>query len=187
MAVTVVSGVAGVGLSTICQEARRKLSDEYTLINFGDSMLEQAAVHGITTDRDELSSLSRRNTRRLQRRAGEYVADHADDGQILLVTHLAVETDEGFIDGLPDDVLSEISPNRFVIVEADPESILDRRDRSDRDLDRTSPRAIEFEQHLNRTAALEYARQADVPIQFIENEEDIEDAAVEVAGLLSDN
>jgi adenylate kinase len=185
MAVTVVSGVTGVGLSSICQEARRGLSDEYTLVNFGDSMLEQAAAHGITTNRDELSSLSRRNIRRLQRRAGEYVADRAEDGTVLLVTHLAVETEEGFIDGLPDDVLGEISPDRFVIVEADPESILDRRERSDRALERTSPRAIDFEQHLNRTAAFEYARQADIPIRFIENEDDIEDAAADVAELLS--
>lgn len=186
MSVTIVSGVTGVGLSSVCREARRRLSDEYTLINFGDSMLEQAATAGITTDRDELSSLSPRETRRLQRRAGEYVADMAADGPILLVTHLTVKTEEGFIDGLPSDVLGDVSPRRFVIVEADPETIVDRRERSDRDVSIPSKRAIEFEQQLDRTAAFEYARECDAPIRFIENEDDVEAAGETLARYLSD-
>lgn len=185
MSVTVISGVTGVGLSSVCQETRRQLSDEYTLINFGDSMLEQAATAGITTDRDELSSLSRREIRRLQRRAGEYVADMAEDRRVLLATHLTVSTEAGFIGGLPDDVLSEVSPERFVVLEAAPETIVERRERSDRSVEVPSPRAIEFEQDLNRSAAFEYARELNAPIQFVENENDVEEAAEAVAGLLS--
>ncbi|GAB7091110.1 adenylate kinase [Halorubrum luteum] len=186
MSVTPISGVTGVGLSSVCREARRRLSDEYTLINFGDSMLEQAATAGITTDRDELSSLSRREIRRLQRRAGEYVADVAEDDRVLLATHLTVKTENGFIDGLPNDVLNEITPQRFVVLEATPETILDRRERSDRSVDLPSPRAVEFEQHLNRAAAFEYARELNAPVQFVENEDDIDEAAEAVVGLLSE-
>ena len=185
MSVTVISGVTGVGLSSVCRETRRRLSDEYTLINFGDSMLEQAATAGITTDRDELSSLSHRDIRRLQRRAGEYVADMAEDKRILLATHLTVKTETGFIDGLPDDVLNEVSPERFVVVEAAPETIIERREHSDRSVELPSPRAIEFEQHLGRTAAFEYARELNAPVQFVENENDVEEAAEAVTGLLS--
>ena len=184
MAITVVSGVTGVGMSSICQTARRNLSDEYTLINFGDSMLEQAAAHDITTNRDELSSLSHRSIRRLQRRAGEFVADRAEADHVLLATHLAVDTDKGFIDGLPDDVLGEISPDRFVVIEADPALIVDRRDRSDRNIEPTSPRTIEFEQHLNRSAALEYARDRNAPIEFIENSGQVGEAATELLEIL---
>lgn len=185
MSVTIISGVTGVGLSSVCQETRRRLSDEYTLINFGDSMLEQAATVGITTDRDELSSLSRREIRRLQRRAGEYVADRAETQRILLATHLTVKTEDGYIDGLPNDVLSDVSPTQFVILEADPETIIERRDRSDRVTGTTSPRAIEFEQHLNRAAVFEYARGQDAPIEYVENESDVEEAAAAVTDLVS--
>lgn len=189
MSVTVVSGVTGVGLSSICREARQRLPEEYTLINFGDSMLEQAATHGITTNRDELSGLSPRQIRRLQRRGGEYVSDQATEGPVLLATHLSVETSEGYIDGLPDDVLSEIAPERFVLVEADPERIIERRERSDRDLEIGSQRSIEFEQHLNRTAAFEYARSENVPLQLVENDQadDIGRAARELADLLENS
>ncbi|WP_302081845.1 adenylate kinase [Salinibaculum rarum] len=181
MTVTLVSGVTGVGLSSICQEVRRSLSEDYKLINFGDSMLEQAATHNITTDRDELTSLSPTETRRLQRRAGEYVADQAATSNIILTTHLAVQTRAGYVHGLPDDVLRDVAPSAFVLVEASPETIIERREASDRELKDVTPRAVEFEQDLNRTAALEYARDRGAPVQFVENQDSIDDAAMQIA------
>ena len=181
MSVTLVSGVTGVGLSSICQEVRGRLDDSHTLVNFGDVMLEQAATHDITVDRDELSTLSRTQTRRLQRRAAEYVADQAERGDILLSTHLAVETQAGYVHGLPDGVLHDVAPTAFVLVEAAPGAILERRAESDRDLDTVTERQVAFEQHLNRTVALEYARERDAPIHFVENEGSVDEAAEHVA------
>ena len=184
MSVTLVSGVTGVGLSTICQQARRRVGEGYTLVNFGDVMLEQAMTHGINVDRDDLSALSRTQTRRLQRRAAEYVADEAQDSEIILSTHLAVETQAGYVHGLPDGVLRDVSPSQFVLVEADPHAISERREGSDRDVQARSTRRIGFEQDLNRTAALEYARERDAPIQYIENEGSVDEAADALADLL---
>lgn len=184
MSVTLLSGVTGVGLSSICQNVRGRLGDGYKLINFGDAMLEQAATHDITVHRDELSELSRTQTRRLQRRAAEYVADQAEESDILLSAHLAVETSAGYVHGLPDGVLHDVAPTAFVLVEAAPETILDRRTESDRDLDASSEREVEFEQHLNRTAALEYARDRDAPIYFVENAGSVEHAAEHIASQL---
>ncbi|OYR88207.1 adenylate kinase, partial [Halorubrum distributum] len=90
MSVTLVSGVNGVGLSSVCQAVRRGLGDGYKLINFGDVMLEQAAAMGITTERAQLGTLSQTETRRLQRRAGEFVAEEAATTNVILSTHLAV-------------------------------------------------------------------------------------------------
>ena len=153
MAVTLFSGVTGVGLSTICQAVRARVGDEFLLINFGDVMLEQAATHNITSDRQELSALSQRQTQRLQRRAGEYVADKATSNHIILSTHLAVETEAGYIHGLPDSV---------------------------------SEREIEFAQQLNRTAAFEYARDRNAHIQFIENENSVNEAVEKTVDILTD-
>lgn len=183
MSLTLLSGVPGVGLSSIAQEARRRLED-YQLINFGDVMLEEAAVQDLATSRDGLSKLSRRETLRLQRRAGEYVADHAQGTNVLLTTHLAVETDAGYLLGLPDDVLRDVSPDRFVLVEATTETILDRRDVSSREYGNASTVAVQFEQDLNRAAAIQYAATIDVPIQMIENEGDVEDAAADLVAVL---
>ena len=184
MSVTLVSGVNGVGLSSVCQAVRRGLGDGYKLINFGDVMLEQAAAMGITTERAQLGTLSQTETRRLQRRAGEFVSREAATTNVILSTHLAVETLEGYVQGLPVEVLHDVSPDAFVLVEADPETILERRRESDRDLDGVTERKIDFEQDLNRSAALQYARDQNAPVQFIENEGELEDAVERLADAL---
>lgn len=177
MTVTLVSGVTGVGLSSVCQTARRKLGDGYKLINFGDVMLEQAATSGVATGRGDLATLSQRQTRRLQRRAGEFVADEAESTNIILSTHLAVETEDGYIQGLPAEVLHDVSPTTFALVEASSETILERRQNSSRETPEATERKIAFEQDLNRSAALQYARDQNAPVRFIENEGSVEEAA----------
>jgi adenylate kinase len=184
MSVTLVSGVTGVGLSSVCQAVRRGLGEGYKLINFGDVMLEQAAVNGITTERSELADLSEVQTRRLQRRASEFVADEAASTDVILSTHLAVETKAGYVQGMPAEVLHDVSPSAFVLVEASPETILDRRREGDRDVPEVSERKISFEQDLNRSAALQYARDQDAPVRFIENEGSIAEAAERLAETL---
>ena len=184
MSVTLVSGVTGVGLSSVCQAVRSKLGDTYKLINFGDVMLEQAATAGITTDRSELAALTQAQTRRLQRRAGEFIADEAIQTNVILSTHLAVETEAGYVQGLPEEVLQDVSPNTFILVEADPQTVLNRRTETDTEGVTATERKIAFEQHLNRSAALQYARDQGAPVQFLENEGSIEEAAERLAANL---
>ena len=180
MGVTVVAGVRGVGVSAVCARARAALSDDYELINFGDVMLEQAAVRGTTVERSALSDLSTREIHRLQRRAGEYVADRAQACEVILSTHLAVETAEGLLPGLPDAVVSDVAPDRFVVVEATPEAIADRRD------DAPSPRQIDFQLDVHRAAATAYAVRTDAPVALLDNTDDVDDAAAELAATLGD-
>ena len=170
MPVTLLSGVTGVGLTSICQRVRAELDDGYLLLNFGDIMLEEAATQNITTERGDLATLSQRQIRRLQRRAGEYVADAATESNVLLSTHLTVRTDHGYIHGLPDSVLRDVAPSTVVLVEAAPETVLERRAESGRSVEEVTERQIEFEQSLNRTAALECARERNTPVAFVENE-----------------
>lgn len=184
MSVTLLSGVPGVGLSSISERARRQLDEEYKLINFGDVMLEHAATRDWATRRSELGTLTRRQTRRLQRRAGEFVADSTGTADILLTTHLAVETDAGYLHGFPDAVLRDVNPGQFVLVEAAPETIFERREDADREYGDATVRTIEFEQDINRTAAFEYAVSVDAPVRLVENEGDIDEAAGAVANVL---
>jgi len=176
MGITVVAGVPGVGLSTLVERVRPQLDDGFELINFGDVMLEQAAVADLATSRSELGGLSQRETRRLQRRAGEFVADRAASRQVLLTTHLVVETTAGFLPGLPEAVLADVAPDRLVVVEAEPELIVERRADSERDYGGGSAHAVEFEQDLGRSAAFEYALTAEAPVSLVENEGEIEAA-----------
>jgi len=185
MGVTLVSGVPGVGTSAVCETARRQLDDGYELVNFGDIMLEQAAANGLATEREQLPELSLRETRRLQRRAAEYVADRAGVRELLVTTYLAAETDEGYLPGLPESALADVAPERFVLVEAAPATILERRSQAPRSYERSpTEREVAFQQDLNRAAAVSYALRTGAPVQLLENTGSVEDAAEQLAGTL---
>lgn len=183
MGVTLVSGVPGVGASTVCETTRRRLDDDYQLINFRDVMLEQAAARGLATQRDDLPRLTARETRRLQRRAGEYVADRSEVRDVLLNTYLAVETEDGYLPGLTSDVFDGVVPDRFVLFEAAPETIVERRRESDRPYDE-SVREVRFQQELNRTATVDFAADTGAPVRHVENEGSVEDAAANLTAAL---
>jgi adenylate kinase len=53
---------------------------------------------------------------------------------------------------------------------------LERRAESGRRVEDVTEREIEFEQSLNRTAALECARDRNTPVQFVENEGRVSEA-----------
>ena len=185
MDVTVVSGVPGVGSSSVCRAARRRLDDGYGLINFGDVMLEAAASRGLVESRNDIASLPVEETRLLQRRAGEYVARRAHMRSILLNTHLVVRTDQGYLPGLPPEVLADVDPDRLVLVEASAETVADRRSAGDyRDHRGGTVREVSFERDLNRAAATTCAAEAGIPIELIENDAAVEEAGDALAGVV---
>ena len=185
MSVTVVSGVPGVGSSRVTEAAVASLDERYELINFGDVMLEEALGGGLdVTSRDDLSGLSPRETRRLQRRAAEYVATLASDPAryVVLNTHLVVNTAGGFLPGLPAEILDELDPDAFVLVEADPEIIQERRAGENyRSYDVDDRLGIEFQQSMSRTAAFAYSTTCNAPVCLVENVDDVESAAVSLS------
>jgi adenylate kinase len=189
MDVTVVSGVPGVGASRVCQEARSRLGEGYTLLNFGDVMLERAVARGrdLSADRDDLATLPRREIRVLQRRAAEFVAATARSQAVILDTHLAVATAHGFLTGMPDAVLADVDPARFVLVEADPETVADRRESVDhREYREQGLRAIDFHQDLNRAAAMTHSVATDAPVRLVENTGPVEEAAADLVAIVSE-
>ena len=186
---TVVTGVPGVGASRVCQAARSRLGEAYTLLNFGDVMLERAMTRDrdLVTDRDDLATLPRREIRILQRRAAEFVASTARNRSVILDTHLAVATAHGFLTGLPDTVLADLDPSRFVLVEADPETITDRRDTVDsREYREQGQRAVDFHQDLNRAAAMTHSVATGAPVRLVENTGPVEEAAADLVAIVSE-
>lgn len=187
MDLTVISGVPGVGASKVCQTARSELGEGYELINFGDVMLEEAATRGLARARDDLATLTQRDVQLLQRRAVEYVAARARGRAVLLNTHLAVATVHGYLPGLPGALLSDLDPDRFVLIEAAPETIAGRRDEvSHRTYRETGVRSIDFHQDLIRAAAMSYSMRTGAPVRLVENESAPEEAAADLVAIVSE-
>lgn len=183
MSNVVVSGVPGVGASRVCETARRNLGDEYTLVNVGDVMLQEALEHGLATSREELIRLRLRDQRALQRRAGEYIARESDSGPLLINTHLVVETPLGFIPGMGQTTLSDIDPSAFVIVEATPETIRERREGSERDYQQFTD-SLSFHKQLQSAAAFSYSLQSNAPVHHVRNEKDVDDCGEQLARIV---
>jgi adenylate kinase len=185
MSVTVVSGVPGVGSSRVTEAAVASLDQQYELLNTGDVLLEEALGSGFdVSGRDDLADLRPRELRRLQRRMGEYVAAIASEPEthVVLNTHLVVTTAAGFVPGLPPEVLTEIDPDAFVLVEADTDVVQERRAGSDYRSYRVDDRlGIEFQQSLSRTAAFAYSTSLNTPIRLVENVADVDSAAARLS------
>jgi len=186
MSVTLVSGVPGVGASTVAAEAVSSLED-HRLFNFGDAMLEAAVAQGIAESRDELSGLSAAERGALQMYAAGYVRDEASEGPVVVTTSFVVRLSEGggYVPGLPDPVLHEIGPDRLVVVEAEPSTVAERRgDGEYRDYPEPTESGIRFHQRMNRTAAFLYSSRSSATVHHVPNEEGVEAAAEKLAGIL---
>jgi adenylate kinase len=48
-------------------------------------------------------------------------------GSLLIDTHMIIRTENGYLSGLPYDVLEELKPDILILIEADPNEIINRR------------------------------------------------------------
>ena len=167
----IITGVPGVGKTTVVNEALRKLREEgieYQSINFGSFMFEVAKNDNIIRDRDQMRTLDRTVQKRLQQRAGQAIAQVS--GNVLIDTHASVKTPHGYLAGLPEWVLREILPDIIVLVETDNDQILMRRLTDDtRSRDKEGSRSIAEHQQFNRSIAAAYAMMTGCTIKMITN------------------
>lgn len=183
----IITGVPGVGKTTVVNEALAKLKSEgveYQPINFGSFMFEVAKTEGLVQDRDQMRSLDRADQKRLQQRAAQAIA--RIPGNVLIDTHASVKTPKGYLAGLPEWVLREIMPDVIILVETDNDQILMRRMTDEtRTRDKEGTRAIAEHQQFNRSIAAAYAMMTGCTIRIITNADHLLDlAAKEMADVL---
>jgi adenylate kinase len=175
--ITVVSGVPGVGSSHVCSGARRELGEGYALVSVGDVMLEAAATEGLATSREELAALPIREHKLLQRRAGEEIARRGREHSLVVDSRFVVRTPQGFLPGFSSPMLSDVHPDLLVSVEADPDTVVERRDETAyREYPEEPSTMVEFHQQLNRAAAVTYAAGTGATIMPISNEGTVDEA-----------
>lgn len=171
--VIVVTGAPGAGKSTVVDAALKELKSkgiEYSLINYGDVMLELMREREGIADRDEMRKVPTEPYRKIQRDAGRQIARAAEKKPVLVDTHCLVRKPEGYYPGLPIWVLEELKPESIVIIEAAPEEVAARRAKdATRRRDEELLAEIVEHQQLNRAIAVAYAALTGAAVRIIHN------------------
>ncbi|BCU70661.1 adenylate kinase [Stygiolobus caldivivus] len=135
MKIGIVTGIPGVGKTTVLQKVKEILSNEginNKIINYGDFMLKTAISLGYVNNRDEMRKLPIDRQKQLQIDAARGIAKEAKEGgegMLFIDTHAVIKTPSGYLPGLPKYVIEEINPSIIFLLEADPNIILERQKR----------------------------------------------------------
>jgi len=177
MGVIVVTGIPGVGKTTVMQKAAEGM--DITFVTFGTVMIDIAKELKLVKDRDEMRKLTLDQQKQLQIKTAEKVAKMKN---VILDTHCTVKTPKGYMPGLPEWVLRKLNPTAIVIVEADPQEIYNRRAKdTTRNRDPDSVEKIAEHQMMNRAAAMSYATLTGSTVKIVFNHDNALDAAVKEA------
>jgi adenylate kinase len=188
MTLIVVTGMPGSGSSTVIKEALmlNEKGLEFTPLNYGDVMFEAASDAGLVEKRDGMRKLPREKQQEIQRLAGDKIAELKKSTNLIIDTHCTIKTPSGYLPGLPDYVLREIKPDQFVLIEANPDEILARRQTDKtRERDVEDETGIEEHQFMNRAMSMAYACLSGAPVKIIQNHDgEVEKAAKEFFELM---
>lgn len=188
--VVIVTGIPGVGKTTVINTAVDKVKEQHgeevIVLNFGTAMFEVASKAGLVQNRDEMRKLPTGVQRENQRKAGEAIAEKAKTARVIVDTHTLIQTNNGYLIGLPEWVVRAISPKTIVLVEADSEKIAQRRtDDATRTRDAQMVDDIEIHQQMCRAAAVSCGTLTGATVRIIKNRQGkVDDAAEELAATL---
>ena len=181
MRVVVVTGIPGVGKTTVMKEAAEGIDIQF--VTFGTVMADIAIEMNLVKDRDEMRKLTLEQQKELQIKTAEKVAKMDN---VIVDTHCTVKTPKGYMPGLPEWVIKKLNPTAIVVVEADPEEIYNRRSKDiTRNRDPDSKEKIAEHQQMNRAAAMAYATLSGATVKIVFNHDNaIEDAVKDAAPVL---
>lgn len=178
MGAIIVTGIPGVGKTTVMETAARSRS--LPIAVFGTAMFEVAKHKGLVAHRDEMRKLAPATQKSVQREAAAHIAAMGD---VIVDTHCTVKTATGYLPGLPAWVLEALQPSVIVLVEATPAEILGRRQKdATRRRDEDSLEAIAEHQETNRRFAAAYATLTGATVHTVYNHDGKVDEAI--AGIL---
>lgn len=121
----VLAAVPGAGKSTAMHLVQKELP-EIKIVTLGDFMFDIARKDYGIHDRDMMrKKLSPKDYRVVQERAATDISKLT--GDVLIDTHTSIKTSKGYYPGLPDDLVRLIQPDVIVLLEFEPEIVLNRR------------------------------------------------------------
>ncbi len=177
MNVIVVTGIPGVGKTTVMKKAAEGINVEF--VTMGSVMIDIAKEERIVKDRDDMRKLTLEKQRRLQVKTAEKISKMDN---VVVDTHCTIKTPQGYMPGLPEWVINKLKPKTILLVEADPEEIYNRR-RKDKSRNRDTDSEEEIKQHqeINRSAAMAYSAISGATVKIVSNHDDKLDEAIKQA------
>jgi adenylate kinase len=184
----IVVGVPGVGKTSVVTNAAERLNQSQSttqVMVFGSIMLDEAKKLGII-DRDEMRKLSINTQRQLQEMAANSISG-VRSVNIIIDTHLFINTIEGRYPGVPRNLLDILSPTHLIMISAAPEEIFARRmDDGTRNRDLISMDSIKNDLEVATIMIATSSVLTGAPFKIIFNHKDkLDDAVNELVDVIS--
>jgi adenylate kinase len=184
----IVVGVPGVGKTSVVTNAAERLNQSQSttqVMVFGSIMLDEAKKLGII-DRDEMRKLSINTQRQLQEMAANSISG-VRSVNIIIDTHLFINTIEGRYPGVPRNLLDILSPTHLIMISAAPEEIFARRmDDGTRNRDLISMDSIKNDLEVATIMIATSSVLTGAPFKIIFNHKDkLDDAVNELVEVIS--
>ncbi|MEK6982565.1 MAG: adenylate kinase [Candidatus Micrarchaeota archaeon] len=170
----IVMGLPGAGKSTLLKSLQAKLSD-YTFLNYGDLMFEIEKEKNWVQNRDEMRKLPIEKQKQVQELVAKKLSK--EKGKVLLDTHCAVSTPNGYYPGLPFSFLKGLTVEKLIYVTASVQEIIQRRQNDStrvRDVDNVAEH-----DDVNKNFLAAYSAFTGAPCTIIHNKEGKLDESVE--------
>lgn len=167
----VIFGIPGVGKTSVVNGLVEKTSIKN--INLGSLLTEIGKELGLIENRDELRKLNFKLQQKIRKATVERIINlHEKYGDILLDTHAAIKTKQGYLPGFDKYMLENLNPDVFIVVWAKPEDIINRRKGDEsRDRDADTAEQIADGIRITKQMATTYAVLAGATYSEVENME----------------
>jgi len=185
----IVVGVPGVGKTSVINESKKYLKYEFKVVNTGDIMFELAKEKYNINNRDEIrKKLTFEQQKELQREAIKIIKEMEKENDVILDTHLVIESYEGYIPGMLREYAEILKPDGIVVIISDPDKIFVRRlkDIQIRGRDIENLKRIEIQQNLTIYFTTMFMFEYGTIVEVINNEEGLlEESAKKFAEFLN--
>lgn len=120
----IMMGVPGVGKSSVLNGIRQRKPD-YSIVNYGDLMLEIFREKYGVQNRDEMRKAPVSQQKAVQKAVALKLSKM--EGKTILDTHCSIQTPKGYLPGLPFGLLNELNVERLILLSATVDEIYGRR------------------------------------------------------------
>jgi len=187
--IVIVVGVPGVGKTSVINEAKKYLKYEFKVVNTGDIMFELAKEKYNINNRDEIrKKLTFEQQKEIQKEAIKRIKEMEKESDIILDTHLVIESYEGYIPGMLREYAEILRPDGIAVIISDPDKIFVRRlkDIQIRGRDIENLKRIEIQQNLTIYFTTIFMFEYSTVVEVINNEEGLlEESAKKFAEFLN--